>query len=77
MAMKINNVISLGNIWTIAITLLALAVLWGSGQTKIQNVENDIEKLEVSKADKDVIEVKIDYMSSQIDEIKEMLKEIK
>jgi|TARA_R100001530_G_scaffold131132_1_gene102633 hypothetical protein len=75
--MKINNGISLGNIWTIAITLLALAVLWGSGQTKIQNVENDIEKLEVSKADKDVIEVKIDYMSSQIDEIKEMLKEIK
>jgi len=59
--MKINNGISLGNIWTIAITLLALAVLWGSGQTKIQNVENDIEKLEVSKADKDVIEVKIDY----------------
>ena len=75
--MKINNGISLGNIWTIAITFLALDVLWGSGQTKIQNVENDIEKLEVSKADKDVIEVKIDYMSSQIDEIKEMLKEIK
>jgi Tfp pilus assembly protein PilO len=77
MAMKINNGISLGNIWTIAITLLALAVLWGSGQTKIQNVESDIEKLETEKADKDVIEVKLDNMSSQIAEIKEMLKEIK
>tara|TARA_R100000664_G_C2742767_1_gene130971 strand:- start:697 stop:924 length:228 start_codon:yes stop_codon:yes gene_type:complete len=75
--MKINNGISLGNIWTIAITLLALAVLWGSGQTKIQNVESDIEKLETEKADKDVIEVKLDNMSSQIAEIKEMLKEIK
>ena len=77
MAMKINNGITLGNIWTIAITLLALAVLWGSGQTKIQNVESDIEKLETEKADKDVIEVKLDNMSSQIAEIKEMLKEIK
>ena len=77
MAMKINNGISLGNISTIAITLLALAVLWGSGQTKIQNVESDIEKLETEKADKDVIEVKLDNMSSQIAEIKEMLKEIK
>ena len=77
MAMKINNGISLGNIWTIAITMLALAVLWGSGQTKIQNVESDIEKLETEKADKDVIEVKLDNMSSQIAEIKEMLKEIK
>ena len=75
--MKINNGISLGNIWTIAITLLALAVLWGSGQTKIQNVESDIEKLETEKADKDVIEVKLDNMSSQIAELKEMLKEIK
>ena len=75
--MKINNGISLGNIWTIAITLLALAVLWGSGQTKIQNVESDIEKLETEKADKDVIEVKLDNMSSQIAEIKEMLKQIK
>ena len=75
--MKINNGISLGNIWTIAITLLALAVLWGSGQTKIQNVESDIEKLETEKADKDVIEVKLDNMSSQIAEIKEILKEIK
>jgi len=72
MAMKINNGISLGNIWTIAITLLALAVLWGSGQTKIQNVESDIEKLETEKADKDVIEVKLDNMSSQIAEIKEI-----
>ena len=57
--------------------MLALAVLWGSGQTKIQNVESDIEKLETEKADKDVIEVKLDNMSSQIAEIKEMLKEIK
>ena len=77
MAMKINNGVSLGNIWTIAITLGALAVLWGSNQTKLENVQNDIEKLEVNKADRDVIEVKLDNMSFQISEIKQMLKDRK
>jgi len=75
--MKINSGVSIGNIWTIAVTLLALAVLWGSNQTKIHHVETDIEKLDSEKADKDVIEVKLDNMSSQIAEIKEMLKEKK
>tara|TARA_R110000751_G_scaffold156957_1_gene262377 strand:+ start:201 stop:428 length:228 start_codon:yes stop_codon:yes gene_type:complete len=75
--MKINNGVSLGNIWTIAITLGALAVLWGSNQTKLENVQNDIEKLEVNKADRDVIEVKLDNMSFQISEIKQMLKDRK
>jgi len=75
--MKINNGVSLGNIWTIAVTLLALAVLWGSNQAKIQNVENDIKNLQIEKADKDLIEVKLDNMSSQIEEIKQMIKDIK
>ena len=77
MAMKISNGVSLGNIWTIVVTLCALAVLWGSNQAKIEHVENDIIQLESDKADKDVIEVKIDNMSSQIAEIKQMLKDRK
>ena len=77
MAMKISNGVSLGNIWTIVVTLCALAVLWGSNQTKIEHVENEIKQLESDKADKDVIEVKIDNMTAQIAEIKQMLKDRK
>ena len=75
--MKISNGVSLGNIWTIVVTLCALAVLWGSNQDKIEHVENDIIQLESDKADKDVIEVKIDNMTAQIAEIKQMLKDRK
>lgn len=75
--MKISNGISLGNIWTIVVTLMALAVLWGSNQVKIDHVEEDIKELSINKADRNVIEVKLDNMSAQILEIKEMIKEIK
>ena len=77
MTMKISNGVSLGNIWTIAVTLIALAVLWGSNQVKIEHVEDDIKELSVTKADRDVIEVKLDNMSDQISEIKDMIKEMK
>jgi len=77
MAMKISNGVSLGNLWTIGITLLALAVLWGSNQVKIEYVESSIKELSDKKADRDVIEVKLDNMSSQISEIKDMIKEMK
>ena len=77
MTMKISNGVSLGNIWTIGITLLALAVLWGSNQVKIEYVESSIKELSEKKADRDVIEVKLDNMSSQISEIKDMIKEMK
>ena len=51
MSMKIINGFSLGNIWSIIITLMALAVLWGSSQSKLEYVEDEIEDLKIKKAE--------------------------
>ncbi len=75
--MKINNGVSLGNVWSIVITLMALAVLWGSSQSKLEYVEGEIEELSISKADKDVVEIQLEAISSDIAEIKEMVKGLK
>ena len=75
--MKINSGISIGNIWTIVITVLAMAVVWGSSQTKIQYIDEEIKNLQYKKANKDVIEVKLEAMSEDIAEIKQLIKEIK
>jgi len=77
MSMKISNGVSLGNVWSIVITLMALAVLWGSNQSKLEYVESEIEELSISKADKDVVEVQLEAISSDIAEIKEMVKGLK
>ena len=75
--MKISNGVSLGNIWSIVITLMALAVLWGSSQSRLDYVEEEIEELSIVKADKDVIELHLDLITRDIAEIKEMIKELK
>ena len=75
--MKINNGVSLGNIWSIVITLMALAVLWGTNQSKLAYVEEELEELNIGKADKDVVEVRLESISSDIAEIKEMIKGLK
>ena len=77
MSMKISNGVSLGNIWSIVITLMALAVLWGTNQSKLAYVEGELEELNDSKADKDVVEVQLEAISSDIAEIKEMVRELK
>jgi len=77
MSMKISNGVSLGNIWSIVITLMALAVLWGTNQSKLAYVEGELEELNDSKADKDVVEVQLEAISSDIAEIKEMVKGLK
>ncbi len=77
MSMKISNGVSLGNIWSIVITLMALAVLWGTNQSKLAYVEGEIEELSIGKADKNVVEVQLEAISSDIAEIKEMVKELK
>ena len=77
MSMKISNGVSLGNIWSIVITLMALAVLWGTNQSKLAYVDGEIEELNDSKADKNVVEVRLEAISSDIAEIKEILKELK
>ena len=77
MTMKISNGVSLGNIWSIVITLMALAVLWGTNQSKLAYVEGELEELSDSKADKNVVEVQLEAISSDIAEIKEMVKGLK
>mgnify|MGYP003150038908 FL=1 len=77
MTMKISNGVSLGNIWSIVITLMALAVLWGTNQSKLAYVEEELEELSISKADKNVVEVQLEAISSDIAEIKEMIKGLK
>ena len=77
MSMKISNGVSLGNIWSIVITLMALAVLWGTNQSKLAYVEGELEELSDSKADKNVVEVQLEAISSDIAEIKEMIKGLK
>ena len=77
MIMKISNGVSLGNIWSIVITLMALAVLWGTNQSKLAYVEGELEELSDSKADKNVVEVQLEAISSDIAEIKEMIKGLK
>jgi len=77
MSMKINNGVSLGNIWSIVITLMALAVLWGTNQSKLAYVEEELEELSMGKADKNVVEVQLEAISSDIAEIKEMVRGLK
>ena len=77
MVMKISNGVSLGNIWSIVITLMALAVLWGTNQSKLAYVEEELEELNIGKADKNVVEVQLEAISSDIAEIKEMIKGLK
>ena len=77
MSMKISNGVSLGNIWSIVITLMAMAVLWGTNQSKLAYVEGELEELSDSKADKNVVEVQLEAISSDIAEIKEMVKGLK
>tara|TARA_R100000656_G_scaffold88566_1_gene64281 strand:+ start:79 stop:306 length:228 start_codon:yes stop_codon:yes gene_type:complete len=75
--MKISNGFSLGNIWSIIITLMALAVLWGSSQSKLEYVEDEIEDLKIKKADRDVIELHLDLITNDISEIKQMIRDLK
>ena len=77
MIMKISNGVSLGNIWSIVITLMALAVLWGTNQSKLAYVEEELEELSIGKADKNVVEEQLEAISSDIAEIKEMIKGLK
>ena len=77
MSMKISNGFSLGNVWSIIITLMALAVLWGSSQSKLEYVEDEIEDLKIKKADRDVIELHLDLITNDISEIRQMIRDLK
>ena len=70
--MKIDGGISIGNLWTIVVTLMALAVLWGSSQNRIANLEKTLNR----KANKAVVDVKFDFIQTQLSDIKTMLETV-
>ena len=68
--MKISNGISLGNIVTISMLLVAIIFGWSTMSSDISTLKSEIDE----KADKDVVEVKFEYIQQELSEIKEMLK---
>ena len=56
---------------------MAMAVLWGTSQGKLAYVEEELKELSIGKADKNVVEVQLEAISSDIAEIKEMIKGLK
>jgi hypothetical protein len=69
--MKVNGNVSVGNILTIAVILLSVAVGWGSIQANV----NDIDNMVKTKANKDVVDIQFLYIQKQLDEIKTLIKE--
>ncbi len=69
--MKINGGISTGNILTIAALLVTIAVAYGAMENKLHSLGKDLDQ----KADKELIEVKLEYLQQDVNEIKMILKE--
>ena len=61
-----KNGVSTGNWLTIVVLLVSVAVAWGSWTTSLRQIQKEVEK----KADKDVVELKLDYIIEQINELK-------
>ena len=51
--------------------LVGVAVMWGMTSTRIDYIEQKVE----TKADKELIQIKLDYIIERVDNIEEMLKE--
>ena len=67
--MKLNGGISVGNLWTIVVTLVALAVLWGSNKTKVEHIEFALS----NKAEKEVVNAHFEHIQRQFDRIENIL----
>ncbi|HCV04687.1 MAG TPA: hypothetical protein DG048_18780 [Pseudoalteromonas sp.] len=71
--MKINGSISTGNVITLATVLLTFALGYGKLQVSTKNVAKELDK----KADRELVEIKLEYIQRDLNEIKSMLKEEK
>ena len=69
--MKVNGGISIGNILTIIVLILSLAMGWGAMDSTLKSMEYKL----VLKANKDVVDTHFLYIQKQLDEIKTMLEE--
>ena len=71
--MKLNKTISLEHIITIAVLVGSMTMAFGFMKADISN----IEKLVDLKADKEIIEYKLDIIHTELMNVKEMIKEKK
>jgi len=71
--MKINGGISVGNIITIGMLAITVALAWGAMDSRLLLVQDELGK----KADKELINVKLKYIQRDVAEIKQMLKDQK
>jgi len=69
--LRINKGITTGNIIQIAVMLIGLAVLWGGVTEKVDYIETEVNK----KANKEVVEIKFEYISVQLDKLESLIKE--
>tara|TARA_R100000808_G_scaffold7461_1_gene21947 strand:+ start:1590 stop:1832 length:243 start_codon:yes stop_codon:yes gene_type:complete len=75
--MKLKNgdgslAISFGNILTIIVMITSVAVVYGQMNTRVDTVEINLQL----KADRELIETHLEYITQQIDDIKESLNEL-
>jgi len=68
--MKINGGISVGNIITIAMLAVTMAVSWGAMTNNLAQVEEQVSL----KADKAVVDLNFEYIKRDLAEIKELVK---
>ena len=68
--MKINGGISVGNIITIAMLAVTMAVSWGAMSNNLAQVEEQASL----KADKAVVDLNFEYIKRDLAEIKELVK---
>jgi len=71
--MKLNTNISLENVMTIIVLIGSMTLAFGFMKSDISH----IEKMVALKADKEIIEYKLDVIHTELMNIKEMIKEKK
>ena len=68
--MKLTGGISVGNIITIAMLGVSMAVAWGAMNSSIEKIEEQV----ALKADRAVVDVNFEYIKRDLEEIKELVK---
>tara|TARA_R110000824_G_scaffold77767_4_gene196595 strand:- start:15672 stop:15911 length:240 start_codon:yes stop_codon:yes gene_type:complete len=79
MNMKMDNRMSVGNVITIlamAISIVSSWTMMGSQISVIDDKQNKINARMDLKSDKSVVDVKFQFIQQDLNEIKEMIKEL-
>jgi len=75
--MKLKNgdgslAVSFGNVLTMIVMICSVAVVYGSINTRVETVEINLQL----KADRELIETHLEYITQQIEEVKNSLNEL-